>query len=206
MSLLLDYRRTKADPETGKKLVELFCCTCAKAYWAQAATSQRRKNCDDCKKPTLGATDSGFCYITADLQPYIDDIVDRLDARLRKENGIQEDDTTAGAIEQIVREVSRAMKMTHEAAARRFYAVRCGERKVTDTEFADAIFLADGRFIDHEEGLKVYPSTKAGALEMATIEAENFGVTLSPASLRERADQLYNEAIEAVFGVADIAA
>ncbi len=180
--------------------VKKACLTCKGVFEVREKMAARQSNCPDCREFRFPSFPGGYCVATAQLAPVIEEIVRRRDAIIRKTELVPEDQGT-GVVEALAQDIAATLKQKREGVYRQIYRVRYQEGRVTSTEFADALLLADGRLIEQED-ITVYPCNLRSAREMEEIAAEDRGEILSKLELDQRAQARFNAALEEVAALA----
>ena len=182
------------------KYVTKTCATCEEPFELREKMAHRVSNCDGCRVYRLPSA-GGWCVATRELGPIVDEIIERRDRTIRKTEVISEGEGT-GALERFCEDVARTLGMQTTAVVRRVYALRRYETRAVNSAFADACFLADGRFIEQED-IRVFPSTLWAAKETEQIEAEDRGETLGKDDLELRARARLDWATKEVLALDD---
>lgn len=171
----------------GRKatMVTLTCISCWNDFQLKKSQARQRKRCDDCSTWTFPHSSSGYFVSVAQFAPLFEEVLEERDKQLRHEGKLQ-DCEASGALYQLAEQVAAQLGHQSTAVVRRMFGIRKREAKVVNTELADAILLAAGRFIEDEQ-LKTYPCSLRYAREIIEIETENAGIVLTSAELDEAA-------------------
>lgn len=190
--------------ERGTQIARKTCTRCDKGFEVRLKQAPRVSNCDDCREWKIPGANGGFVFAVAQVHPILEEILARRDAAARHQNG-EDSDIPTGSTYSLAEDIASVLSrpgqppVGREATVRRLFAIRKRESKVVNTEFVDAMLLAEGRFLHEEPRLKTFPAGKTSAREMVVIKAEDDGVILDDLEIQRRARQLMEDATKEVL-------